>query len=140
MQSGAFYTTNAVRGCIIGKCGTEFYVPYRKFVIISRNINIVASSGSVMMDDSISPVDIYKERLQPTSMLYLVGLLSGAQIEYKPVDLQSYEARNGLLYIVYCASLVLWLSVDVSPVEIDAINLVLRAKANLKRDRKSNGI
>ena len=28
-------------------------------------------------------------------MLYLVGLLSGAQVEYKRVDLQSYEARNG---------------------------------------------
>ena len=28
-------------------------------------------------------------------MLYLVGLLSGAQVKYKPVDLQSYEARNG---------------------------------------------
>ena len=28
-------------------------------------------------------------------MLYPVGLLSGAQVEYKRVDLQSYEARNG---------------------------------------------
>ena len=28
-------------------------------------------------------------------MLYLVELLSGARVKYKPVDLQSYEARNG---------------------------------------------
>ena len=34
------------------------------------------------------------ERLQPTAMLDLVGLLSSAQVEYKPVDLQSYEARS----------------------------------------------
>ena len=38
---------------------------------------------------------VLDKRLQPTAMLYLVGLLSGAQVEYKPVDLQSYEARNG---------------------------------------------
>ena len=25
---------------------------------------------------------------------YIVGLFSGAQVEYKPVDLQSYEARS----------------------------------------------
>ena len=37
---------------------------------------------------------VLDKRLQPTAMLYLVGLLSGAQVEYKPVDLQSYEARN----------------------------------------------
>ena len=74
--------------------------------------------------------DMYWTRVFNQYMLYLVGLLSGTQVEYKPVDLQSYEARNG-------ASLA---SVDVSPVEIDAINPVLRAKANLKRDRKSNDI
>ena len=34
-------------------------------------------------------------RLQPTAMLYLVGLLSGAQVVYNPADLHSYEARNG---------------------------------------------
>ena len=37
---------------------------------------------------------VLDERLQPTAM-YLVGFLSGAQVEYKPVDLQNYEARNG---------------------------------------------
>ena len=35
------------------------------------------------------------ERLQRTAMLYLVRLLSDAEVEYKPVDLQSCEARNG---------------------------------------------
>ena len=43
------FGNNAVRGCIIGKCGTESYVPFRKYMINSRNINILASSGSVMM-------------------------------------------------------------------------------------------
>ena len=38
---------------------------------------------------------VLDERLQPTAMLYPVGLLSGAQVEYKRVDLQSYEARKG---------------------------------------------
>ena len=31
---------------------------------------------------------VLDERLQQTAMLYLVGLLSGAQVEYKPVDSQ----------------------------------------------------
>ena len=39
-------------------------------------------------------IKLKAQRLQPTPMLYLVGLLSGAQVKYKPVDLQSYEARN----------------------------------------------
>ena len=44
--------------------------------------------------------------------------MADAQVEYKRVDLQSYEARNG-------ASLAQSLPVDVSPVEIDAINPVI---------------
>ena len=45
---------------------------------------------------SVEPIDFDIYRcLQPTAMLYLVELFSGAQVEYKPVDLQSYEARNG---------------------------------------------
>ena len=50
-------------------------------------------------------IDLYNyvldERLQPTSMFYLVGRLSGAQVEYKPVDLQSYEARSGASLACY---------------------------------------
>ena len=48
--------------------------------------------------DTAAALDIYSvldERLQPTAILYLVGLLGSAQVEYKRVDLQSYEARNG---------------------------------------------
>ena len=46
---GVQFGNNAVRGRIIGKYGTESYVPFRKYMINSRNINIVASSGSVML-------------------------------------------------------------------------------------------
>ena len=41
---------------------------------------------------------VLDERFQPTVMLYSLWdflVLSSAQVEYKPVDLKSYEARNG---------------------------------------------
>ena len=64
--------------------------------------------------------------LQPTEM-YL--LLSGAQVEYKLVDLQSYEARNGASF-----------SFPSMYRRLKSTLSALREKANLKRDRKSNGI
>ena len=66
-----------------------------------KHVALVVGGGSVYGGtDTAAALDVYTsvldERLQPKAILYLVGLLGGAQVEYKPVDLQSYEARNGL--------------------------------------------
>ena len=59
--------------------------------------------------------------------------MANAQVEYKRVDLQSYEARNGAS-LAQSFKYNFKLSVDVSPVGIDAINPVLWAKASLRRE------
>ena len=69
--------------------------PSRRCPVLYRNL-----TGIDVVNPSLRPSGhrlryVLDSRLQPTAMIYLVGLLSGAQVEYKPVDLKSYEARNG---------------------------------------------
>ena len=63
--------------------------------------------------------------------------MADAQVEYKRVDLWSYEARNGAS-LAQSFTIRSKYNFSFPPVEIDAINPALWAKENLKREPQLN--